>query len=430
MSHLSTKLFKNNFFLITGLIVCMVCLFPQSTPAASTKKTVHVSIKQDYESCTFFVKLENSGRYSVKIKSPDGVVHKADKIDSQNFRCVIPDVTIGKWNVIVTRKGNEKIGKVTISVTASKSNDNSIASDIKVGKDIVGLKVYFKDNFICTDWTDDTCGNVYVKVIDLDSNQVIADDAVSEKHFEAEIPTGVRKISVSVVPSESASIRGAEKSYVLKAGFDPNATVSFPSEYFINKDNLTANIVFNKPYGYVITDNESVIAKSKKNLDAGKYEIQIPIKNEGEHTIKFFVVDKKGNMKSTSVLINKDTTAPYMALSKEYDGYRTSESSILIEGTVKDYSEVTVEGDKIIPTTDGHFEKECSLHTGENSITITAKDEAGNVTKSSFVITKYEQKTPILSPKSLILLVLLFITVIVLKKKRRKKAIINSKESD
>lgn len=65
-------------------------------------------------------------------------------------------------------------------------------------------------------------------------------------------------------------------------------------------------------------------------------------------------------MRSTSATYNRDTKAPYMSLKKEYDGYKTSNDVLNVEGTVKDYSKITVNDDKITPTTDGHFEKNAS----------------------------------------------------------------------
>ncbi len=402
-------------------LICLFFLVPSLFTYASTKKTIDISLDQDYESCTFFIKLKESGEYSAKIISPDGDKYNCNKIDKKNLRGIVPDVKAGKWKAVITKKGTESIGKVTVSVTASKNTDNEIASDIKVGKDIVGLKVYLKDDAICADWTDETCGNVSIKVVDLDSNEVLANDTISEKHFEVDIPKAVRKILVSIVPTESSTIRGAERTFTIQTGFNPDATVKLPDGYFTNKEEVFATISMNKSYRYMIENDGEKIAEGKEMLDPGKYKISIPLQKDGEHEIKLYLIDEKGNMRSTSATYNRDTKAPYMSLKKEYDGYKTSNDVLNVEGTVKDYSKITVNDDKITPTTDGHFEKKCILHTGSNKIVIVAADEAGNQTKSSFTITKIAKAKRTFSIRPIILIVIVIMIIVLYNKKRKKE---------
>lgn len=413
--RLKRKLFLSAFLLGT------VMLFLPNSISAKSKKTVSVNIKEEYESCTFFVKLKNDGKYKAKIITPNGDHYKCDKIDSKNFRCVIPNVEPGKWKVVVSSSKNNKIGKISVSVTASKSTDNSITSDIKVGKDIVGLKVYFKDNFLCVDWTDDTCGSVEIKVINLDTNEVLSDDRTEDdsKDYETEIPTSVKKISVTVVPSESSGIRGAERVFTMKA-FHPDGTASLPEGYYTNKDTINAEISINKAYRYMVTDNDQILASAKEKLEPGKYDVSIPLDKDGEHKIKFYIVDDKGNMKSTESKYYKDTIAPYVSLDKEYDGLETDKDVLTIEGNVKDFSDLVVGNKKISPSTDGHFEADCKLHNGTNNIVIMASDEAGNKTQTELTITKSENSRKNKKGIGLVPILIIIVSLVLLKRNKRK----------
>ena len=258
-------------------------------------------------------------------------------------------------------------------------------------------------------------------MVDLDSNEVLANDTISEKHFEVDIPKTVRKILVSIVPTESSTIRGAERTFTIQTGFNPDATVKLPDGYFTNKEEVFATISMNKSYRYMIEDDGEKIAEGKEMLDPGKYKISIPLQKDGEHEIKLYLIDEKGNMRSTSATYNRDTKAPYMSLKKEYDGYKTSNNVLNVEGTVKDYSKITVNDDKITPTTDGHFEKKCILHTGSNKIVIVAEDEAGNQTKSSFTITKIAKAKRTFSIRPIILIVIVIMIIVLYNKKRKKE---------
>ena len=184
---------------------------------------------------------------------------------------------------------------------------------------------------------------------------------------------------------------------------------------------MFATISMNKSYRYMIENDGEKIAEGKEMLDPGKYKISIPLQKDGEHEIKLYLIDEKGNMRSTSATYNRDTKAPYMSLKKEYDGYKTSNDVLNVEGTVKDYSKITVNDDKITPTTDGHFEKKCILHTGSNKIVIVAADEAGNQTKSSFTITKIAKAKRTFSIRPIILIVIVIMIIVLYNKKRKKE---------
>lgn len=372
-------------FVVTAISI-LTCLIRVQPVYADAHKTINIEIENDYKSCTFLLEFEKGGEYNASIVSPDGDKYLCDKIDDMTMRCVIEKVSSGTWKVKATSGDLDKIGKISVTVSASKEADKNIISDIRVGKDIVGLNVYMKDDYVCAKWTDDTCGNVQITVKDLDKNEIIDNCKVTEREYECQIPPDVKNISVGVVPSESAGIKGAEKTYTINTSVnDMDAEVILPKEYYINEDSVTAEVSMNLPYGYQILDNDIMIAKSEP-MEAGFYTIDIPLQSEGEHNIQFYVVDAEGNMESTAQSYVKDTVAPDVTLDSEYDGMQVNGSSIVISGSVRDFKEIRINENVITVTTDGHFESECSLHSGENEIELVACDAAGNETYFSFSI--------------------------------------------
>lgn len=51
--------------------------------------------------------------------------------------------------------------------TASTKETDIVDNNISVGKDIAGLKMYFVDDTFVTEWTDENCGSVNLKVVNL-----------------------------------------------------------------------------------------------------------------------------------------------------------------------------------------------------------------------------------------------------------------------
>lgn len=373
--------------LILSIFLITISLSSTQLVYAEAKKTVKVEIENEYKSCTFLLRFENESRYKVFVVSPDGEKYACDKIDETTMRCVVEDVEPGTWKIRATSNELDNIGKISVTVNASKAEDKNVISDIRVGKDIVGLHVFMKDDKVCAKWTDDTCGNVQITVKDLDKNEILDKSKVTEREYECSIPEDVKNISVSVVPSQSAGISGAEKVYTINTSVnDMDAEVILPDTYYVNGDSVQAEVSLNLSYGYQIVDNGIMIAKSEP-LDAGFYTIEVPLNEEGEHNIMFYVVDSDGNMESVSASYIKDTIPPEVTLDSEYDGMQVKGDSIVISGMVKDYQELKINEIPVSVATDGRFEVECKLHSGDNEIELVATDAADNEMRFNFFIT-------------------------------------------
>ncbi len=388
---------RNNLFIIFYIfcISAALTMFLRTDTYAKSSKKISVDIPEYYECCTFNVKCEEDGSYEVVLISPEDekeekTTYNFQKVDSQTFTCTVTKVNIGEWIIKLTDKNAssvDDITKVKVNVTSSKSPQTQIVDNITVAKDINGLKVYLKNDSVVAEWTDDSCGNVNVKVINLDTAEVLGDEQVAEKYYECELAPTVKNIIVTVVPSVSSNIEGASNSYTFKVNNHPDAVVDYPNITATNLDYITLDITLNEEYSILAYDNNAVIL-DEKNVPAGFYSLTLPVQDDGVNVYKVFIVDKDGNMRSTDANIIKDTYAPELVLDYEYNGMTTDQPSFTINGTVKDFSYLTINKDDVEVTTDGRFTYDCLLHMGDNDINMYAEDDAGNHVDYNIVITR------------------------------------------
>ena len=81
-----------------------------------------------------------------------------------------------------------------------------------------------------------------------------------------------------------------------------------------------------------------------------------------------------------------DTTAPMVSITSPEDGNITEQSTIMIIGTTEPGSHLVVNGIIVDVAQDGSFEVQISLTDGNNTITATATDEAGNSASDSITV--------------------------------------------
>lgn len=411
------KKLKTIFF---SILFLGILLLPKIEINAAEKE-IDVPLDKEYSSCTVKLEFSTPGTYSATITSPKQEVYEFSKIDDTTMSCIIDKAVSGNWNISISNTSVSDIGKVKVTVTAAKEQDTNLVDDIQVGKDISGLKIFFVDDTINVTWADDSCGDVNISITNLDNGEIIVQESVKEPYFSCELPTDATRITVSVVPSSSANIDGAALVYTYDVNNHPNATVTFPDVAIINTDTISVETVLNSSYGIYVKDNEKNVFQ-KDLLVPGSYTFEIPVEVEGENVIKFYFVDEQGNMRSTTKTIIKDTTAPKIELDEAYDGLSTYESSFSITGKVSDYNSFSINGKSVAIATDGQFNYDCSLHTGENNITITAEDQAGNKSEYDITLTLLEKKQRKISPFFIIIIaVFAFFIIKSLKRKKTEK---------
>lgn len=375
-------------------IMSLCFLYPCDYVQAAEKE-LNVELDKDYVSCDFSLCFENEGDYQAVLIDPNGNTHQYIELDDKKMVCTMEKTPQGAYVTHITNSSESDIGKVTLTVSTTNTQTTDIVdNNIKVGRDISGLKMYFKDNTFIASWTDETCGAVNVKVINLDTLETIKNEKVNDREFECEIPEDIKQIAVNIVPSSSSSIKGAELNYNFDVYNNPDAVVTFPDIEKTNQDKITVKVSMGDTYGIYVEDNEECVLTNDLMVK-GSYDIEVPLQNDGKNDLMFYIVDKEGNMRSTFKSIYKDTVAPTLSLTEEYDGIKVDTQQYTISGTVSNYNTLTVNGEEITPATDGYFESVLNLHWGENKIHISAADDAGNETVYDINLIAEEPKTAI-----------------------------------
>lgn len=379
---------------ITALLLTALLLLVPGAQTQAAEKQMQVELDKDYSSCIFKIEFEEAGEYQAELVDANGNAHEYVRIDDTLMTCTLDKVKKGTYVTDIENENLAEVGKVTLSVTSAAEREaNIVDKNIIIGKDISGLKMYFKDDTFIAKWTDETCGAVNVKVINLDTSETIKNEKVTVKEFSCALPKDVNTICVSIVPASSANITGAELTYTFQVDNYPKAEVIFPDYEKTNLQELPVKIVLEDTYSVYVENNEECVLTTDLMI-AGSYDIQVPLKEDGENDIRFYIVDTDGNMRSTQAKVLKDTVAPSLSLTEEYDGMETSEENIEISGYVSNYDTFQVNDEAVETATDGYFSVNCKLHIGENKIKVFASDEAGNKTEYNIVMNAVEpQKT-------------------------------------
>lgn len=377
--------------------------------SGQVSKTIKFELAKDYEGCSFTITTEKTGNFEVKMWSGTSEAYAGSIKDGNECVINIQDAKKGRWNITVTAilpeeptvtppsDTSEQTGEVTeeqpvektlptpeecigqIKVSAKAIDKTAFAvGNVQVARDIVGLKYYFVDESIVVEWTDNSCGNVNVAIIDTKTSQILDKQTIKGKHYEFELPYLVDEIAIDVVPSTSAGIVGANNQYTVPVVNNPDATITFDDLEYTNKNTISFEAVLNDAYSLVMMCNGSETGKTGV-LSAGTYTKEIPL-SEGKNDLLVYVVDEKGNMRSTTGSVILDSIKPALTLNMEYDGAKTYNDVCYIEGTIKDYDTFTI--NEVVPVVsgDGSFKAEYRLNDGNNVLNIRATDIAGNET--------------------------------------------------
>ncbi len=406
---------------IKGVLTAFVMFVLTANTAFASEKDIPVTLNKKYDACAFTISTEKPGTFDITLRDPHKKEYTGSIEGGTETEILVKDVDSGEWTVHVeTRKeepvqvveegsedsseegteettegeeaetieptAEQEIGKVKVSVRAIDVSSYTIDDDIKVAKDIVGLKMYFKDDNIEVEWSDSSAGNVVVTVTDTQTNVELGKETVNGNSYECAIPVGTKQITVSVVPATSASVEGAKNQYTLDFVNNPDATVNYENKEYVNTDTIPVNVELRQGYAVEFVVNGKVIEDVPKK-EAGTYDYEVPV-SEGSNEVLTYIIDDDGNMRSTAYNVIRDSIRPNLTLDYEYNGKSTYETNVKFTGSVSDYSGFTINGSDVKVSGDGTFSHEYELHDGANSIVFKAVDLAGNETIYDATVTK------------------------------------------
>lgn len=404
------KKIRKLFITLAIFTMCMTTFMADETDGNEEAKTEQVSktigfeLSKDYEGCSFTITTEKNGNFEVKMWLSNQEDHPYMENIEEGNECIIniEDAKKGRWNITVTaliksdeqeektqqqensdeeikelQSPDECIGQIKVSAKAIDKTAFAVGN-VQVARDIVGLKYYFVDDAIVVDWTDNSCGNVNVAIIDTKTSQILDKQTIKGKHYEYELPALVDEITIDVVPSTSAGIVGANNQYTVPVDNNPDAKIIFENLQYTNKNSISFEAQLNDTYSLIMMSNGAETQRTGM-LSAGSYTEEIPL-SEGNNDLLVYVVDGNGNMRSTTYSVILDSIKPALTLNMEYDGAKTYNDVCYIEGTIKDYDTFTI--NEVVPVVsgDGSFKAEYRLNDGNNVLNIRATDIAGNET--------------------------------------------------
>ena len=258
-----------------------------------------VTLDNDYSACSFKIEFESEGNYKAELIDTQENSHDFTVIDGKTMTCDLDKTKKGEYTVNIISASEDDIGKVTLSVNSQKTSTTDIVdNNIKIGRDISGLKMYLKDSSLIVTWTDETCGAVNVKVVNPDTGETVKNEKVTTKYFECNLNDDIQKISVSVVPAASSSITGAELTFNIDAFYNPDVTIKFPDKTKVNKDEITIHVALGNTYSIYAEDNDECVLTTDMMIE-GDYDLKIPLKYDGSNKLKVYVVDADGNISTT-----------------------------------------------------------------------------------------------------------------------------------
>ena len=95
---------------------------------------------------------------------------------------------------------------------------------------------------------------------------------------------------------------------------------------------------------------------------------------------------EKGTLGEKLGFVIKDTLAPVISLNKYND--TTTEKSIVLEGSLNEDANLTVNGEKVVLDSDLKFSVKVNLEVGENTIIFKTTDASGNSAEKKVIITR------------------------------------------
>lgn len=440
------KLIRKSIILsfIFSMTFCLSCFAQESASSTGSdgrSKIIDVPIEKDYISLKFTLNFEYFDDYSVNIYSPGNKnVFTPTKISELQMECITDMSEKGVWKIEINKPSAEKttstdeitviqdnetnevientnsvtevslreISPVKVQVEGSTEKIMDVNKDITVSEDIAGLKTYFKDDNLEVEWSSTFSGDVHIEVINPENMEKLADDRIQGTSFELPIPLDIKEIILTIAPSTDISNEGSVKSYSLIVDNHPNATVHFEDLSITNKDTIKCTIINNDTYGAKFLVNNREVS----NIDiqpSGEYEYDIPI-DVGVNNITAYIVDKNGNMRSSTWTVEKDVVAPVLNLVSSYDNIRTTDEILTIEGKVEDYDYLSINDKNIEVEGDHTFKYDYKLKDGLNEIRLEAGDMAGNIAEYTISAEKY---IPESNPAAYIRLALIVLVLII-----------------
>ncbi|MGQ9582719.1 MAG: right-handed parallel beta-helix repeat-containing protein [Thermoplasmatota archaeon] len=125
------------------------------------------------------------------------------------------------------------------------------------------------------------------------------------------------------------------------------------------------------------------------------FSTTVMVPEDGRHMIEVLARDAAGNTVLEAREVNVDTSPPLVTISYPVEASRIKQRLVTVYGQTEPYATVVVNQESVIATgRDGLFTIPVVLQDGENRITVTAMDAAGNMATDSKTVVKPKPVPP------------------------------------
>lgn len=199
----------------------------------------------------------------------------------------------------------------------------------------------------------------------------------------------------STTVNQSDSSFGNQLKLYVKETVKPDITITSPTSGALlttNKPTISWKVLdtdsgVNKDSIKLYIDNTEVDGTISATKSGNTYTcsyVPTTALSDGSHSLKFTVSDNDGNSSEKAISITVDTVAPQLTISSPADNEKVNTTSITVSGYTNDVTSspvtVTVNGKSVSVGSNGYFTTTVALSSGDNTITIIARDGAGKST--------------------------------------------------
>ncbi len=280
-------------------------------------------------------------------------------------------------------------GNNTITVSATDKAGNSAISSTNVTLDtfppVVSITSHQNGQYLNTPQI--AISGTVSEPVTVTVNGISA-GAIHESpvQFSSNLTLAEGQNTITVIATDEAGNNGNANLTVTLDTILPTITLS-PMPSITNSPQIQArgNVEDANPIDSVMINGKSVGAIEELPF---QFNTELTL-SEGLNTIKFIATDKAGNSSETETTILLDTTPPIVSITSPVNQGTLNASSLTVTGISKDASSgiasVTVNGINAEISGDA-YSTTIQLKEGENQVTVTATDAAGNTGQSTITI--------------------------------------------
>jgi parallel beta-helix repeat protein len=287
---------------------------------------------------------------------------------------------------------NEGHNLVTVTARDAAGNTNSTTRNVTLDSIAPWIKLELPRVSYSSQLASEVNGTTDADELTINGMLVNISGGSFSRSVTLSTGAGVTNTSIDVVARDIAGNINRTTVYVLRDLTPPDIRLLAPSKEVTLTTQAPINFTGTTEAGAVLTIDDAPV-----QLDAGgNFSVMVEL-SEGTNIIVLKAVDLAGNFKIVRRTVQLDTMPPPLTVTAPIDGLRTVNDSVDLLGATEQGAKVLVNGEEVQVGPDGNFSKGgMTLVLGTNNITVSARDQAGNIQNISLKVTRDEP--PIIPP--------------------------------